>query len=93
MTRFNKLRGFLDKVHGRCMNISQLEVHHKNRGLTEKEGLNELSNAEVLCETCHDKVNQRLDKPTGNPEFPNEIRTAALKRAGNRCECTRKDCH
>ncbi|MCB0422692.1 MAG: HNH endonuclease [Bdellovibrionales bacterium] len=90
MARFDKLK---DSLNSRCVNTSQLEVHHKNRGLTENEGLNDSSNAEVLCKSCHDNVKQRLDKPEGNPEFSDEIKTAALKGSGNRCECTRKNCH
>lgn len=77
----------------RCSSTQNLEVHHKNRGLTEKEGLNGLSNAEVLCRKCHDNVHQKLGKPRGNPDFSEDIKKAALKRAGNQCECVREDCH
>ena len=73
----------------RCSTKSNLEVHHKRR-----DGGNTLSNAEVLCQKCH-KATATYGTPGKSPEaFSQETKDAALKRAGNRCECNRiGGCH
>ena len=71
----------------RCTCRTGLEVHHKRR-----DGGNGLDNAEVLCHECH--VNTATFGVHGkSPEpFPQSVKDLALKRAGNRCECTREVC-
>ncbi len=67
----------------RCTRTRNLEVYHKQSG-----GDNDLSNARVLCETCHTVAPAygTLGKPP--PAFTEETKKAALKRVGNQCECT-----
>ena len=73
----------------RCTRTYNLEVHHKN-----KNGDNSLSNAEVLCFSCHTETDS-FGKPNPSPlPFSEETKKKALARAGNRCECTRTGgCH
>ncbi len=71
----------------RCTCRTGLEVHHIRRN-----GGNGLDNAEVLCHECHVNtatfgVHGKSPKP-----FPQSVKDLALKRAGNRCECTREVC-
>jgi 5-methylcytosine-specific restriction endonuclease McrA len=73
----------------RCTRTRNLEVHHKRR-----DGGNDLSNAEVLCEKCHIATSTYGILGKTPPEFTEETKKAALKRAGGRCECTRSGgCH
>ncbi|MBF0556747.1 MAG: hypothetical protein HQK96_19705 [Nitrospirae bacterium] len=60
-----------------------LEVYHKRR-----DGVNDISNAEVLCKKCH------VDSPPGvaPPAFSLEIKYQALKAVGRQCQCTRLGC-
>ena len=72
----------------RCGSTENLEVHHKRR-----DGGNDIGNAEVLCQKCHENTSTygvHGDKP---PEFSASIKEEALKRVGNRCECERTECH
>lgn len=74
----------------RCTRTRNLEVHHKRR-----DAGNGLDNAEVLCETCHEKgtATYGLLGPTP-PPFAEDTKAMALRRAGNQCECTRTaGCH
>jgi 5-methylcytosine-specific restriction endonuclease McrA len=73
----------------RCTRTRDLDVHHKRR-----EGGNTLDNAEVLCQPCH-KATQTFGEPGRSPPpFDEATKQAALRRAGNRCECTRTGgCH
>ena len=73
----------------RCTRTRNIEVHHKRR-----DGGNDLSNAEVLCEPCH-AATSTYGVPGKTPlAFTEETKNAALKRAGNQCECTRAGgCH
>jgi hypothetical protein len=77
----------------RCNATEDLEVHHKNRGITDQEGLNNISNAEVLCGKCHDEVRQGLSKPKGDPKFSEDVKKKAKSLSGNQCECEREECH
>ncbi len=71
----------------RCTNTKGLEVHHKRR-----DGGIDLSNAEVLCHHCHVNTSS-YGTPGKSPHpFPVLVKANALKRAGNRCECTRAAC-
>ena len=73
----------------RCTRTRNLEVHHKRR-----DGGNDLSNAEVLCEPCHEATSTYGVPGSAPPEFIEETKQAALRRAGNQCECTRTGgCH
>lgn len=73
----------------RCSVTRGLEIHHKRR-----DGGNGLSNAEVLCQSCH-KETDTYGAPGKSPEpFSQETKEAAMRRAGNQCECTRVGgCH
>ncbi|MBR2208264.1 MAG: hypothetical protein IJ859_05570 [Synergistaceae bacterium] len=71
----------------RCTCTTGLEVHHKRR-----DGGNGLDNAEVLCQRCHANTST-YGVPGKSPEpFPQSVKNEALRRAGNRCECTRVTC-
>ncbi|RKY16541.1 MAG: hypothetical protein DRP90_07840 [Planctomycetota bacterium] len=72
---------------GRCKRTRNLEVHHKDRskGAT-------LSNAEVLCPLCHEATRSYGKPGPTPPPFSKEVKEKALRRAGHRCECTRKSC-
>jgi len=74
----------------RCTRTTNLEVHHKRI-----DGGNDLANAEVLCKTCHEKTSTHSQPGHKSPPpFPQDVKDKALKRAGNRCECTRTSgCH
>ncbi|MDR0832630.1 MAG: hypothetical protein LBN93_00330 [Candidatus Symbiothrix sp.] len=71
----------------RCSRKVNLEIHHKRR-----DGGNGLENAEVLCEKCHINTSTYGVKGTTPPAFSPKVKLEALKRAGNRCECTRVTC-
>jgi len=71
----------------RCRNNRDLEVHHKRR-----DGGNGIENAEVLCHACHVNTST-YGMPGQSPTpFSQETKDKALHRAGNRCECTSKEC-
>jgi 5-methylcytosine-specific restriction endonuclease McrA len=73
----------------RCTKTYGLEVHHRNRN-----GGNGLDNAEVLCEACHEATPSYGTPGVSPPDFSEETKQAALRRAGNQCECTRTGgCH
>lgn len=73
----------------RCTATKNLEIHHKRR-----DGGNDLSNAEVLCESCHIETSTYGIPGTTPPAFSEQTKNTALIRAGNQCECTRFfDCH
>ena len=72
----------------RCTSTRNLEVHHLNRGAGAS-----LSNAKVLCQSCHSKT-RSYGQPGFNPtDFTQSVKDAALERAGYRCECIRDFCH
>lgn len=73
----------------RCTRTSNLEVHHKRR-----DGDNDLSNAVVLCQTCHENTSTYGLSGKTPPAFDQATKGKALKNAGNQCECTStKGCH
>ena len=73
----------------RCTRTWNLEVHHKNRY-----GGNDLGNAEVLCNPCHEATSSYGTSGTSPPAFSQDTKDKVLKRAGNQCECTRTSgCH
>ena len=73
----------------RCTQINGLEVHHKRR-----DGGNGLNNAEVLCSPCHEATSTYGTPGNSPPEFSEETKAMARRRAGNQCECTRTGgCH
>jgi 5-methylcytosine-specific restriction endonuclease McrA len=73
----------------RCTRTRGLEVHHKRR-----DGGNGLNNAEVLCGPCHQATSTYGETGPSPDPFSQDTKKAALKRAGNQCECTRTgDCH
>ncbi len=67
----------------RCTRTKNLEVYHK-----QLYGGNDLSNAKVLCETCRTVAPTYGALGKAPPAFTEETKNAALKRAGNQCECT-----
>ena len=72
----------------RCDKTTGLEVHHKRR-----DGGNELNNAEVLCQECHENTGT-YGTPGGSPlDFSEETKKDALRRADNQCECIKDNCH
>ncbi len=73
----------------RCKRTRNLEVHHRRR-----DGGNDLSNAEVLCGSCHTATSTYGVSGTTPPAFTVATKIAALRRAGDQCECTRSGgCH
>ena len=72
----------------RCTRTRDLEVHHKNRN-----GSNNLGNAEVLCNPCHEATGSYGTPGNSPPAFSQDIKEAALKNANWQCECTRTGCH
>jgi hypothetical protein len=72
----------------RCNATKNLEVHHKRR-----DGGNDIENAQVLCQSCHEKTDSYGKEGKSPPEFSTKTKEAVLKRAGNRCECERPGCH
>jgi hypothetical protein len=72
----------------RCTKTTNLEVHHMN-----KYGLNTLSNAKVLCHSCHVNTHTYGDPGHSATPFPQSVKDEAIKNAGNRCQCERDYCH
>jgi 5-methylcytosine-specific restriction endonuclease McrA len=73
----------------RCNRTWGLEVHHKRR-----DGGNGIDNAEVLCKECHAATSTYGITGKSPEPFSQETKDKALKRAGNRCECTKTGgCH
>ncbi len=73
----------------RCTRTQNLDVHHKRR-----DGGTRLDNAEVLCPPCHQATTTYGDAGRTPPPFDEATKKAALRNAGNRCECTRTTgCH
>jgi 5-methylcytosine-specific restriction endonuclease McrA len=67
----------------RCTKTTNLEIHHRRR-----DGGNDLSNAQVLCQKCHSATHS-YGLPGHSPDpFPEDVKQKALKRAGYQCECT-----
>jgi 5-methylcytosine-specific restriction endonuclease McrA len=73
----------------RCTQTSNLEVHHRRR-----DGGNGLDNAEVLCQKCHAATTTYGAPGPSPPDFDEATKQAALRQAGNHCQCTRTGgCH
>ena len=73
----------------RCTRTRGLDVHHKRR-----DGGNDLSNAEVLCSQCHAATTTYGVPGRTPPAFTEQTRQAAMRHAGNQCECTKTGgCH
>ena len=72
----------------RCTSTRNLEVHHVRR-----DGGNDLSNAQVLCQSCHEQTASYGEPGQSPPDFDEGTKAKALRRAGNQCECTRDGCH
>jgi 5-methylcytosine-specific restriction endonuclease McrA len=72
----------------RCNAKENLEVHHKRR-----DGGNSIANAQVLCQSCHKNTSTYGTPGNSPPEFSSQTKEAALKRAGNCCECEKNGCH
>lgn len=74
---------------GRCTQMRGLGVHHRRR-----DGGNGLANTEVLCKQCHEAASSFGASGESPPEFSDETKQTAVRRAYNRCECTRTGgCH
>ena len=79
----------MENFMSRCTRTTNLEVHHKRR-----DGGNGIDNAEVLCGQCHQATSTYGVPGETPPPFSLLTKYEALKRAGNRCECTRiGGCH
>lgn len=72
----------------RCTKTTNLEIHHISRT-----GGNSVSNAQVLCQKCHENTHSYGTPGTSPPEFDEETKKQALKNAGNQCQCVRDSCH
>jgi 5-methylcytosine-specific restriction endonuclease McrA len=73
----------------RCARTTNLEIHHMRR-----DGGNDISNAEVLCQKCHSHTSTYGVAGKSPPAFDQATKDRALKRAGYQCECTRSGgCH
>jgi 5-methylcytosine-specific restriction endonuclease McrA len=74
----------------RCTRTQDLEVHHKRRD----GGGESIDNAEILCPKCHQATGSYGTPGTSPPRFSQDVKDRAMRRAGNRCECTRTGgCH
>lgn len=73
----------------RCARTRSLEVHHRRR-----DGGNDIGNAAVLCETCHEATSTYGVPGISPPAFSQAIKLQALINSGNRCECiSTSGCH
>ena len=72
----------------RCISTRNLEIHHIRR-----DGGNGIENAKVLCQSCHTNTSTYGDPGKSPPAFTQETKDAALRRAGQRCECDKANCH
>ena len=72
----------------RCIATENLEIHHKRRN-----GGNDINNAQVLCQSCHENTTTYGKQGESPPDFSSKIKELALKRAMNRCECEKPECH
>ncbi|MDR2658785.1 MAG: hypothetical protein LBC27_02185 [Spirochaetaceae bacterium] len=72
----------------RCTATKNLEVHHKRR-----DGGNGIDNAQILCHQCHENTATYGTDGKSSSPFSEATKEAALKRAGNRCECEKDNCH
>lgn len=73
----------------RCTRTTNLEVHHKRRN-----GGNDIANAEVLCQKCHEATHSYGTEGISPPEFSEGIKALAKQYAGNQCECIKTSgCH
>jgi len=72
----------------KCLSQTNLEIHHRNRGKG-----NELSNAEVLCHDCHVNTKSYGMPGFNPPDFTDTTKVIVKTLAGNRCQCTRENCH
>ena len=72
----------------RCIRNSELEVHH-----IRQDGGNDIANAQVLCQLCHEETSTYGEPGQSPLDFDEDTKAKALRRAGNRCECSRDGCH
>jgi 5-methylcytosine-specific restriction endonuclease McrA len=73
----------------RCERTWGLEVHHIRR-----DGGNSLSNAQVLCQECHEATKTYGESGPTPPPFDEWTKQTALANSDRRCECTRTSgCH
>ena len=70
----------------RCQRTEQLQVYHKRR-----DGGNDLDNAVVLCQPCHQNASTHGQPGTSPPPFSHETKLRAYHWARYQCECT-SDC-
>ena len=73
-----------------CLQTTNIEVRHKR-----SEGGNGINNAIVLCKICNAAIGFYDSKKIKPEPFPPKVVEKALKKAGNRCQCTCKihGCH
>jgi len=73
----------------RCTRTKELEVHHIDR----TDG-NDLSNARVLCQKCHEVTDTYGEAGPQPPDFEQATKEQALERAKHLCECnSTRGCH
>jgi hypothetical protein len=73
----------------RCTTKYGLEVHH-----IDPNGGNDLGNAQVLCQPCHEATPSYGGPGPSPPAFSEDTKKHALTNAGGQCECTRTGgCH
>lgn len=73
----------------RCTWTENLEVHHIKRN-----GGNDIENARVLCQKCHEATKTYGLHGNTPPNFDQKTKDQALKDAGYQCECTSNGvCH
>jgi 5-methylcytosine-specific restriction endonuclease McrA len=72
----------------RCKNTRNLEIHH-----IKDDGGNNLNNAQVLCQACHTNIHAYGKLDHSPQSFQQDVKEAALKKAGNRCQCISDNCH
>jgi 5-methylcytosine-specific restriction endonuclease McrA len=72
----------------RCTATRNLEVHHKRR-----DGGNDITNAQVLCQSCHSNTSTYGTPGKSPPDFSEATKQEALQKAGHQCECMKDNCH
>ena len=73
----------------RCKRTRNLEIHHIRR-----DGGNDINNAKVLCQKCHSATSTYGVSGKSPLPFTPMIKSMALEKAGNQCECTSNSgCH
>ena len=73
----------------RCTRTEEMEVHHIRR-----DGGNDINNARVLCQKCHEATATYGSDGNSPPPFSAAVKLRAYMRAANQCQCeSTSGCH